>query len=88
MLLLHENDLASLFITDLVKFIRGKGWTIISPAEAYRDPIATAIPDVLLNNQGRVAALAKENGYSGRLSLESESTEFLDKVVRKERVFQ
>ena len=87
-LLLHENDLAALFITDLVQFIRGKGWTIISPVEAYRDPIATAIPNVLLNNQGRVAALAREKGYSDRLSLESESTEFLDTVVRKERIFR
>ena len=29
-LLLHENDLAALFISDLVKELRNKGWKIIS----------------------------------------------------------
>ena len=86
-LLLHENDLAALFISDFVKFIRDKGWKIISPVEAYHDPIAKAVPDVLLNNQGRVAAIAKAGGYSGRLSLESENTQFLNELFKKEKVF-
>lgn len=85
-LLLHENDLAALFIGDFVKFIRERGWKIISPVEAYHDPIAKAIPDVLLNNQVRVAAIAKANGYSGRLSLESENTQFFDELFKKEKV--
>ena len=86
-LLLHENDLAALFIDDLVKFIRKRGWRIISPVEAYQDAIAKTIPDVLLNNQGRVAAIAKAIGYSGRLSMDSESTQFLDELFKKEKVF-
>jgi len=86
-LLLHENDLAALFISDFVKFIRDKGWKIISPVEAYQDEIAKTIPDVLLNSQGRVAAIAKAVGYSGRLSLESENTQFLDELFKKEKVF-
>lgn len=86
-LLLHENDLAALFIDDLVKFIRKKGWRIISPVEAYQDAIAKTIPDVLLNNQGRVAAIAKASGYTSRLSMDSESTQFLDELFKKEKVF-
>ena len=58
-LLLHENDLAALFIKDLIKHIRESGGKIISPAEAYKDPIADFIPNVLMNNQGRIAAIAK-----------------------------
>jgi peptidoglycan/xylan/chitin deacetylase (PgdA/CDA1 family) len=87
-LLLHENDLAALFIDSLIDLLRTKGWKIISPAEAYKDPIATTIPDVLLNNQGRVAALAKANGYTGKFSQESEDEEFLEKLFEQQQVFQ
>ena len=79
-LLLHENDLAALFIDDLIKHIRSKGWQIISPTEAYQDPIATHIPDVLLNGQGRVAAIAKEKGYKGPFVQMSEDEEYLNKL--------
>lgn len=78
-LLLHENDLAALFIDDLVKHLRTNGWKIITPEEAYTDPIAQIIPDVLLNGQGRVAAIAKEKGYIGPFVQDAEDEEFLDK---------
>ncbi len=87
-LLLHENDLAALFVDSLIEFLRAKGWKIISPAEAYRDPIATMIPNVLLNNQGRVAALAKASGYTGKFSQDSEDERFLEKLFEQQRVFQ
>ncbi len=87
-LLLHENDLAALFVDSLISFLRAKGWKIISPAEAYKDPIAATIPDVLLNNQGRVAALAKVSGYTGKFSQDSEGTEFLEKLFERQQVFQ
>jgi peptidoglycan/xylan/chitin deacetylase (PgdA/CDA1 family) len=79
-LLLHENDLAALFIHDLVKHIRSQGWKIISPTQAYRDPIATHIPDVLLNGQGRVAAIAKEKGYKGPFIQNSEDEAILGQL--------
>ncbi len=82
-LLLHENDLAALFINDLVAYIRSKGWKIISPTQAYTDSIATHIPNVLLNGQGRVAAIAKEKGYKGPFVQESEDEEYLDKLFIK-----
>lgn len=87
-LLLHENDLAALFVDGLIDFLRAKGWQIISPEEAYKDSIATTIPDVLLNNQGRVAALAKAGGYTGKFSQDSEGTEFLEKLFERRQVFQ
>ena len=61
-LLLHENDLAALFITDLVAALRADGWEIIPATEAYEDPIAGTVPDTLFNGQGRVAALAHAAG--------------------------
>lgn len=87
-LLLHENDLAALFVDSLINFLRAKGWKIISPEEAYKDPIAATIPDVLLNNQGRVAALAKAKGYTGKFSQDSEGTEFLEKLFEQQQVFK
>jgi peptidoglycan/xylan/chitin deacetylase (PgdA/CDA1 family) len=65
-LLLHENDLAALFIDDLAAALRADGWTIIPALEAYEDPIAERAPDTLLLGQGRVAALAAESGTPGR----------------------
>jgi peptidoglycan/xylan/chitin deacetylase (PgdA/CDA1 family) len=61
-LLLHENDLAALFIGDLIQHIRAQGWEVISIEEAYQDPIA----DIdLMNNynySGRISAIAVEKG--------------------------
>lgn len=45
-MLLHETDLAALFLPDLIAEMRKQGWQIISADEAYADPIATAQPDV------------------------------------------
>ncbi len=61
-LLAHENDLQALFIDDLVRALRKRGWKIISPDEAFTDPIASEVPDTLHNGNGRVAALAAVKG--------------------------
>jgi len=87
-LLLHENDLAALFIADLAAFIKVKGGRIITPQEAYTDPIAAIVPDVLFNNQGRIAAIARSKGFTGRqLVHESEDVKFLDDLFEKRGVF-
>jgi peptidoglycan/xylan/chitin deacetylase (PgdA/CDA1 family) len=64
-LLLHENDLAAMYLGDLVTNLRGKGWRIISPEEAFKDPIAMTEPETLRLGQGRVIALAAAKGYQG-----------------------
>jgi peptidoglycan/xylan/chitin deacetylase (PgdA/CDA1 family) len=81
-LLLHENDLAALFIGDLVAHIKAQGWKIISPEVAYQDPIAKQIPDVLFNGQGRVAAIAHSLGFPPKdLVQESEDEPNLDNLL-------
>ncbi len=65
-LLLHENDLAAEFVDDLVYALRKEGWTIISPDEAYADPIASVLPQTLMTNQGHLAALAVDAGRDPR----------------------
>ena len=62
-LLLHENDLAALFVGDLVRELKKRGFRIIPATEAFRDPIAAREPDTLYLGQGRIAALAHEAGW-------------------------
>jgi peptidoglycan-N-acetylglucosamine deacetylase len=88
-LLLHENDLAALFLDDLIKLLRSKGWKIISPVEAYADPIAKEIPDVLFNGQGRLGAIAFAKGIKpAELVQESEDEAYLDQLLEEKKVFQ
>ena len=39
-MLLHETDLAALYIGDLVHALRDDGWEIVTADEAYADPVA------------------------------------------------
>jgi peptidoglycan-N-acetylglucosamine deacetylase len=88
-LLLHENDLAACFLGDLIEHIKKQGWSIISVEEAYRDPIATTIPDVLFNGQGRVASIANEQGVKPvDLVQESEDEVYLEKLLNDKNVFK
>lgn len=64
-LLLHENDLAALYLGDLVTALRAKGWRIVAPEAAFLDPIATVEPDTLRLGQGRIIAIAAAKGYQG-----------------------
>lgn len=66
-LLLHENDLAALFIGDLVKKLKINGWKIVSPSKSYQDKFLIKYPDVLHHNQGRIASKSIELGYAGNI---------------------
>ncbi len=90
-LLLHENELAALFLGDLISMLQDKGWKIISPAEAYTDPIAKIEePEKLsFNNQGRVAAIARSQGFEFKeLVSEAEDEHFLDQQIIKYGVIE
>lgn len=65
-LLLHENDLAAMFIDDLVRALESNGWEIIPALDAYEDPISGHEPDTLFLGQGRIAAMAHEAGRERR----------------------
>lgn len=61
-ILLHETDLAALYIVDLVAALRKAGWTIITADRAFADPIAQAMPDVPSAQGTLTEALAWEKG--------------------------
>lgn len=87
-LLLHENDLAALCVSDLVEFVRKQGWKIISPAEAYSDPIASVEPKTLYLNQGQIAAIAKDKRFSGPLVTKWENAHEIDAEFSRRKVFE
>ncbi len=57
-MLLHETDLAALYIGDLVRALRKAGWTVVSADQAYADPIGEAMPDTPSANGTLTEALA------------------------------
>ena len=58
--LLHENDLNTLFIADAARAFREAGWEIVPIDVAYHDPIAEIDPEGWCGS-GRVSALALDS---------------------------
>ncbi len=87
-LLLHETDIAALFIDDLVRGLITDGWTIITMDAAYADPIARTEPDTWFLGSGRVAAMAHIKGTTPReLVYERTDEEVLNRLFT-ERVLK
>lgn len=61
-LLLHETDIAALYVADLVEALRADGWEIVTADAAYADPLKTARPDVPSANGTLTELLAWEKG--------------------------
>lgn len=66
MLLLHETDLAAMFVDDLAAALKADGWTIVTADEAYRDPIAYLEPDVEFADGTRTQMQAAERSIGNR----------------------
>jgi peptidoglycan/xylan/chitin deacetylase (PgdA/CDA1 family) len=61
-LLLHETDLAALWIGDLVAALRARGWEIVTADEAYADPLGAVMPNVPSAQGTLIEAIAWEKG--------------------------
>jgi peptidoglycan/xylan/chitin deacetylase (PgdA/CDA1 family) len=85
-LLLHETDLAALFVDDLVKALRDDGWTIVSMDEAYTDQIAAFEPDTSFLGGGRVAAIAHTHGVAPAALVHERTDEETLSVLFSEQV--
>lgn len=82
-MLLHETDLAALFLVDLVRELRRDGWTIISADEAFADPIHQAMPDVPYSSGTLIGSMAWEKGIDPPLSPIWMSTEMMSWVFER-----
>jgi len=58
-LLLHHNLCSALFIDDLMAMFKKKGWKIVSPMEAFQDPIYDQIPQYA--GESLIYALARDS---------------------------
>jgi hypothetical protein len=61
-LLMHFNLLNALFLDDLLKMFKSKGWQLIAAEAAFTDPVFAAQPKVLPAGESIVWSLAKESG--------------------------
>ncbi len=85
--LLHETDLAALFIEDVVAALRAEGWTIITADEAFADPLSREMPDVPSAQGTLTEALAWQKGLPSPRWYERNYIPLADKVFA-ERVLK
>lgn len=64
-LLLHTNAINAKFLPDIIAMFRTQGWSIISPQEAYADPVYARTIDVLPAGESILWSLAKQKGIEG-----------------------
>ena len=82
-MLLHETDLAALWIDDLVDALRADGWQIITTDEAYADPIAQMRPDVPSAQGTLTEAIAWEMGLPAPRWYEGNDTRLYERQFRE-----
>ncbi len=61
-ILLHHNLTSGLFLSDLIKMFREKGWKVMDAEEAYKDEIFMSEPKHLPAGESLIWSLAKESG--------------------------
>lgn len=61
-LLLHTNAINAAFLEDVIRMFREKGWTIVTPEDAYSDPVYSLQPDILPAGESILWSLAKSRG--------------------------
>jgi peptidoglycan/xylan/chitin deacetylase (PgdA/CDA1 family) len=86
-LLLHETDLAALYLVDLVKALRADGWTIISADEAYRDAIGGEEPVIADANGTLIQMMSWDKGVKGPRWFERNEVDVMNRLF-EERVLR
>jgi peptidoglycan/xylan/chitin deacetylase (PgdA/CDA1 family) len=64
-LLLHTNAINAAFLGDVIAMFRARGWKIVSPEEAFGDPLYAMQPQYLPAGESILWALAKQAGVEG-----------------------
>lgn len=89
MLLLHETDLAALYIADLIAGLRAKGWQIITADEAYTDPLRDSDEPDVPHAQGMLIGLIawekgiKEPRSHKTASVRTANARFAEQVLKE-----
>jgi peptidoglycan/xylan/chitin deacetylase (PgdA/CDA1 family) len=61
-ILLHHNLANALWLGDLIAMFRDMGWQIVTPAEAFRDPVYQLMPDRPVAGQSLLMSMARSLG--------------------------
>jgi peptidoglycan/xylan/chitin deacetylase (PgdA/CDA1 family) len=61
-MLLHTNAINAAFLADVIGMFKERGWKIVSPAEAFADPMYTSRPATAPAGESIVWALSKQAG--------------------------
>lgn len=61
-LLLHHNLVSALFLDDLIKAYKEKGWEVLDAEKAYQDKIFDTIPQSIFAGESLIYSLAKQSG--------------------------
>jgi peptidoglycan/xylan/chitin deacetylase (PgdA/CDA1 family) len=64
-MLLHTSAINAATITTVIRAFRAHGWKIVSPPEAFRDPMYAMRPNIVPAGESIVWALAREKGIDG-----------------------
>ena len=76
-LLLHHNLVSALFLGDLIKMFKAKGWNTVNAADAYTDAIYKSTPSTVPAGESLIWSLAKENGsYESILRYPAEDSRY------------
>ncbi len=76
-LLLHHNLASALFLGDLIKMFREKGWKIMDAEEAFKDDIFQKQPANVPAGESLIWALAKESGkFDNQLRYPAEDSRY------------
>jgi len=81
-LLLHINAINADFLPDIIAMYRSRGWDIVSPEEAYGDPVYAMMPAELPAGESILWALAKQHGVDG-LRYPAENDEYEKPLLDK-----
>jgi peptidoglycan-N-acetylglucosamine deacetylase len=83
-ILLHETDMAAMFIGDLVAALRKDGWEIIAADKAYRDPIGKVVYDTPSAQGTLTEMMAWQKGLPEPRWYKYNDTELADAKFRKD----
>ena len=61
-ILLHHNLINALWLGDAIAMFKDMGWRIVSPAEAYADPVYQLVPDRPAAGQSLLLSMARSLG--------------------------
>ena len=84
-LLLHSRLLNGLFLGEVIDAFRARGWTWISPAEAFQDPVYALMPKNLPGGEALADAVAAERGVQGFVKAWRERAKDPDDLLFSER---